>query len=160
MSKGGSPRFCGEDASSACLNIHVIIHSHESKSFVNVRRKEIYEIFPVAFTVGNFSRPGLTGPRTLPPNQLLVHQARFQLHTFQSTYCKSNFQAIILNILKFSCLLILAESPYAIRLLLEKGANPNAQAADQRTALHMRVNNPESVHLLLKHGADPHLKDR
>lgn len=46
---------------------------------------------------------------------------------------------------------------YAIRLLLEKGANPNLQDNDHATPLHFSVSKMdlESVKILLEYGADP-----
>jgi ankyrin repeat protein len=49
-----------------------------------------------------------------------------------------------------------------VKLLLEKGANPNLQVTTYKTApIHVAVgvNNPEIVNLLLKKGADPNIQD-
>ena len=44
--------------------------------------------------------------------------------------------------------------------MLERGANPNLQDEEGRSALMRSTSLPEVVRLLLKHGADPHLRSR
>ena len=45
-----------------------------------------------------------------------------------------------------------------VRLLLDKGANPNAQNNHGATALMYAIDNEEKTKLLLDHGADPNLR--
>ena len=46
----------------------------------------------------------------------------------------------------------------AVRLLLDKGASPNAQNDDGGTALMYAIDDTEKTRLLLDHGADPNLR--
>jgi len=50
------------------------------------------------------------------------------------------------------------------KMLLQKGASPNSQGENGRTALHMAisspVNDPEIVQILLQNGANPNLQDK
>lgn len=59
------------------------------------------------------------------------------------------------------CACAYAESPDAIRLLLESNADINAVTVDGQTPLHVAVtqNNPVAVGVLLEHSASMHCKD-
>lgn len=52
-----------------------------------------------------------------------------------------------------------ANSPEVARLLLERGADPNARGRSEETPLHL-ITHEEVVRVLLQHGADPTLADR